>query len=130
MSDDRAPPKRVVIGTRPLAGALAFDKASLLSERVLTGAIDGTDHVAVADSTRSTGYVYANPDSIGVEPADGAAAGLPGILSGFACCGPTVLIVLGLQASATVLTLFQWLLPLTVLALVGTLLWVGRKVEG
>ncbi|MBX0284702.1 DUF3179 domain-containing protein [Haloarcula salinisoli] len=71
VSDDRVPPKRVVIGTRTDAGALAFDKQALLSERVLTGSIDGTDHVAVADATLSTGYVYANPDSVGVEPGDG-----------------------------------------------------------
>jgi len=72
---------------------------------------------------------YRGPTACRLGPGAGAAAGLPGILSGFACCGPTVLIVLGLQASATVLTLFQWLLPLTVLALVGTLLWVGTNVE-
>jgi len=71
VSDDRVPPKRVVIGTRTAAGALTFDKESLLAERVLIGAIDGTEHVAVADSTLSTGYVYANPDGVAVEPADG-----------------------------------------------------------
>ena len=59
----------------------------------------------------------------------GAAAGLPGVLSGVACCGPTILVVTGVQASTTVLTLFQWLLPLSVVALVGTLLWVGTNVE-
>lgn len=73
---------------------------------------------------------YRGPAACKLGPGAGAAAGLPGILSGVACCGPTILIVLGLQASATLLTLFQWLLPLTVLALVGTLLWVGTKVEG
>lgn len=73
---------------------------------------------------------YRGPAACRLGPGAGAAAGLPGILSGFACCGPTVLVVLGVQASATVLTVFQWLLPLTVLALVGTLLWVGTKVDG
>lgn len=73
---------------------------------------------------------YRGPAACRLGPGAGAAAGLPGVLSGFACCGPTILIVLGLQASAAVLTLFQWLLPLTVVALVGTLLWVGTKVEG
>jgi hypothetical protein len=58
-----------------------------------------------------------------------AAAGVPGLLSGVACCGPTILLVVGVQASAGVLTVFQWLLPLAVVALVGTLLWVGRRVE-
>ena len=72
---------------------------------------------------------YRGPAACKLGPGAGAAAGLPGILSGFACCGPTVLLVVGVQASATLLTVFQWLLPLTVVALVGTLLWVGTKVE-
>jgi len=71
VSDDRAPPKRVVIGTRTAAGALTFDKQTLLSEQVLTGNIDGTQHVAVAEPTLSTGYVYANPGETAVTAADG-----------------------------------------------------------
>ena len=59
----------------------------------------------------------------------GAAAGLPGLLSGVVCCGPTILLVVGLQASAGVLTVFQWLLPIAVVGLVGTLLWIGTKVQ-
>lgn len=72
---------------------------------------------------------YRGPSACRLGPGAGAAAGVPGLLSGFACCGPTVLLVVGLQASATILTVFQWLVPLTVIALVGTLLWVGTKVE-
>ena len=72
---------------------------------------------------------YRGPSACRLGPGAGAAAGLPGLLSGFACCGPTILLVVGLQASATILTVFQWLVPLTVVALVGTLLWVGTKVE-
>jgi hypothetical protein len=72
---------------------------------------------------------YRGPAACRLGPGAGAAAGLPGLLSGFACCGPTVLLVVGIQASTAVLTLFRWLIPLTVLALVGTLLWVGTKVE-
>ena len=73
---------------------------------------------------------YRGPSACRLGPGAGAAAGLPGLLSGFACCGPTVLLVVGVQAGATVLTAFQWLIPATVLALVGTLLWVGTAVEG
>ena len=73
---------------------------------------------------------YRGPSACRLGPGAGAAAGLPGLLSGFACCGPTVLLVVGVQAGATVLTAFQWLIPATMLALVGTLLWVGTAVEG
>ncbi|MFB6223055.1 MAG: hypothetical protein ABEH86_05205 [Haloarcula sp.] len=72
---------------------------------------------------------WRGPSACRLSPGAGAAAGLPGLLSGFACCGPTILLVVGLQASAGVLSLFQWLLPISVVALLGTLLWVGRRVE-
>ncbi|WP_191906192.1 MULTISPECIES: DUF3179 domain-containing protein [unclassified Haloarcula] len=70
--DGRAHPKAVVVGTRTESGALAFDKETLLSHRVLTGRIDDTPYVAVADTDLATGYVYANPESTTVEAsADG-----------------------------------------------------------
>lgn len=72
---------------------------------------------------------YRGPSACRLGSGAGVAAGLPGLLSGFACCGPTVLLVVGLQASATILTVFQWLVPLAVVGLLGTLLWVGTKVE-
>jgi len=73
---------------------------------------------------------YRGPSACRLGSGASVAAGLPGLLSGFACCGPTVLLVVGLQASATILTVFQWLVPLAVVGLIGTLLWVGAKVEG
>ncbi|WP_276272346.1 hypothetical protein [Haloarcula litorea] len=72
---------------------------------------------------------YRGPRACRLGAGAGATAGLPALLSGVACCGPTVLLVVGLQASATVLTVFQWLLPGAVVALVATLLWVGTKVD-
>ncbi len=70
VSDDRAHPKRVVIGTRTRKGALTFDKQTLLDERVLTGALGDTSYVAVADEGLSTGYVYANPEERAVAAVD------------------------------------------------------------
>ena len=70
-SDDRADPKRVVIGTRNAEGALTVDKQRLLSERVMTGSIGDTEYVTVAESSLSTGYVYANPDGVSVTSTDG-----------------------------------------------------------
>jgi hypothetical protein len=68
--DDRAEPKRVVIGTRTSEGAVVFDKKRLLSERVRTGTIADTEYVAVAEETLSTGFVYANPQSRSVTPVE------------------------------------------------------------
>lgn len=72
---------------------------------------------------------WRGPTACRLGPGAGAAAGIPGLLSGVVCCGPTILLVVGLQASAGVLTVFQWLLPIAVVALLGTLLWVGTKVQ-
>jgi hypothetical protein len=60
--DDRFDRKRVFVGARTADGAVAFEKAALLDERVVTGELGGTPVVAVADRRLDTGYVYLNPD--------------------------------------------------------------------
>jgi len=69
------------------------------------------------------------PRACGLESSTGVLAGIPALLSGAACCGPTILFVVGVQASATVITGFQYLVPLAVVMLVGSLLLVGRRVD-
>ncbi|WP_435075770.1 hypothetical protein [Halorubrum sp. HHNYT27] len=59
----------------------------------------------------------------------GRRRGVPELLSGVVCCGPTLLLVIGVQASAGLPAVFRWLLSLTVLGLVATLLWVGSRVD-
>jgi hypothetical protein len=59
----------------------------------------------------------------------GLLASVPAVLSGTACCGPVVLVVLGIQASGVVVTAFQFLLPVAVALLVGSLVLVGRRVD-
>lgn len=69
------------------------------------------------------------PRACGLETSSGVLAGLPALLSGAACCGPTILLVIGVQASATIITGFQLLVPIAVAMLVGALLVVGRQVN-
>jgi len=59
----------------------------------------------------------------------GLLAGIPALLSGSACCGPILLIVVGIQATGALVTGFQVLLPVAVLLLVGSLLLVGRQID-
>ncbi|MFC7044582.1 hypothetical protein ACFQH6_03395 [Halobacteriaceae archaeon GCM10025711] len=59
----------------------------------------------------------------------GLLAAVPALLSGAACCGPVLLVVLGIQASGLLLATFSALVPLAALLLVGTLLLVGRRVD-
>lgn len=77
-----------------------------------------------------TAVAWRQPSSCGIgESSAPLLAGVPAVLSGSACCGPIVLIAFGIQASSTLLTAFQFLLPVSVLLLVGTLLVVGRQFD-
>ncbi|WP_135665666.1 hypothetical protein [Halorhabdus rudnickae] len=69
------------------------------------------------------------PRACGLESSVGIVAGIPALLSGAACCGPTILLVIGVQASATIITGFQFLIPVAVAMLLGALLLVGRRVD-
>jgi hypothetical protein len=66
VEDDRAHPKRVVLGARTGEEAVAFDKQRLLADRVLTAERESASFVAVADESLSTGYVYRNPEDVSV----------------------------------------------------------------
>jgi len=76
---------------------------------------------------------WRSPEACGIDPgaasAGGVLAGVPALLSGAACCGPVVLIALGVQATAGLLAAFSVLLPAAGLLLVATLLLVGRRVD-
>ena len=69
------------------------------------------------------------PRACGLEASTGALAGVPALLSGAACCGPTILLLVGVQASAAWIGVFQLLVPLAFVLLVGSLLLVGRQVD-
>ncbi|WP_424016367.1 hypothetical protein ACOZ4N_01140 (plasmid) [Halorientalis pallida] len=76
-----------------------------------------------------TYLVWRQPSACGIgRSSTGFLASIPALLSGTACCGPVVLIVLGVQASGVLLTGFQLLLPLAVAVLLGSLVLVGRQV--
>lgn len=68
------------------------------------------------------------PAACGLGAGSGLLAAVPALLSGTVCCGPVVLFALGIQATGLVLTAVSWLLPVGVLALVGSLVVVGRRV--
>jgi hypothetical protein len=77
-----------------------------------------------------TYLAWTQPTACGLgQSSSGVIASLPAVLSGTACCGPVVLIVLGIQASSVLLTAFQFLLPVAVVMLVGSLVLVGRQVD-
>ncbi|MGM0591839.1 MAG: hypothetical protein ACQETI_09485 [Halobacteriota archaeon] len=72
---------------------------------------------------------WRQPAGCGIGGGAGVLAGLPALLSGAACCGPVVLIALGVQASGILLATFEAMVPVAALLLVGSLLYVGRRVD-
>lgn len=73
---------------------------------------------------------WRQPSSCGISSRSaGAFAGIPALLSGAACCAPVVVLVVGIQMTSTLLTVFELLLPIAVLLLVGSLLVVGRQID-
>ena len=57
----------------------------------------------------------------GLSPATGVLAGLPGLLAGSACCAPVLLILLGVQVTASLVTLMGLMIPAAFVLLVGGL---------
>ena len=69
------------------------------------------------------------PAACGIGAGTGLLASVPALLSGTVCCGPVILIAIGIQASGLLLTMFAWLLPLGVLLMGLSLVYVAGKVD-
>lgn len=69
------------------------------------------------------------PEACGIGAGSGVLASVPALLSGTVCCGPVVLLAVGVQATAVVLTAFTWLLPVGVALLLASLASVASKID-
>jgi hypothetical protein len=117
-------------------GPLAFRPVARVAVGPLTylfslNTVVGLGLAALVGLNLALSYLaYTSPRACGIgSQSAGLLASVPALLSGSACCGPVVLLVLGIQASGVLLTAFQFLLPVAVLALVGSLVLVGRQVN-
>ena len=71
---------------------------------------------------------WRSPAACGLGSSASALAGLPALLTGATCCGPAVLLVVGVSATGPLLTALGYATPVTGLALLGSLLLVaGRR---
>jgi hypothetical protein len=66
------------------------------------------------------------PRVCGIKNRSGPLAGLLGLVSGTACCGPALFFLLGIQATGTLLSAFGVLVPVAAALLAGSLLLAGR----
>ena len=55
---------------------------------------------------------------------------LPGFLTGFTCCAPTLTLLLGAQVAAALTGLRNWLFPLALAILLTGLAWSAKRLAG
>ncbi len=77
-------------------------------------------------------YTYAARTMCRINPSQSVLSAVPALLTGVACCGPTLLLSLGI-ASATLTVAFvsflPFLFPLALLGLISSLFWAGWRIS-
>ncbi len=69
-------------------------------------------------------YTYNQARACGLaRSVSGVFASIPAFLTGFACCTPTLVILVGASLAASVIALIQWFMPAALAALVLGLVW-------
>lgn len=111
----------------PIARIIAGPFTVLFSP--VNALIAGVLGVLVGVNLALTYLGFVQPKACGLEASSGVFAGIPALLGGAACCGPTILLILGIQASSALITVFGFLIPIAILMLLGSLLLIGRQVD-
>ncbi|MFC4247826.1 hypothetical protein ACFOZ7_12820 [Natribaculum luteum] len=118
-------------------GPASFEAVALLDTgvvRILVSPVNVAIGLSVANLVGiNLGLTYlavVQPAACGIAAGSGLVASLPALLSGTVCCGPVVLIALGIQASGILLTTFAWLLPLGIGLMLLSLVYVAGTIDG
>jgi hypothetical protein len=121
---------------RPAPGAFLYQPVALLELGVVVwefsplNTLLGLFIASLVGLNLAFSYLaVTQPKSCGMSASAGLFASVPGLLAGSTCCAPVILLVLGIQASGILLTAFVWLLPASILLLLGTLVYVAGKVD-
>lgn len=69
------------------------------------------------------------PKACGIGTGSGLLASIPALLAGSACCAPVILVVFGITASGTVLSLISWLLPIGLMLLIVSLIYMASQIN-
>ena len=117
-------------------GPASFDAIAILDTGVIRWLVSPINlgiglllAMLVGISLALTYLAVVQPQSCGIGAGSGLLASFPALLSGSVCCGPVVLIALGIQASGLLMTAFVWLLPIGVLLLVGSTVYLASKID-
>ncbi|MFB6284058.1 MAG: hypothetical protein ABEK59_09035 [Halobacteria archaeon] len=117
-------------------GVFSFESIAVLKLPFLTLMVSplnlligGVIAVLVSLNLSFTYSSYREPAACSTRNVGGALSALPALLTGSACCAPLLFIVLGIQASATLLTAQRILLPLAVILLLASLPVAARNLD-
>jgi len=72
---------------------------------------------------------YVQPAACGVGTSSGMLAAVPAILSGGTCCAPLLFLVLGITATGTMLSIITWLLPVGLVVLVASVIYLAGQIN-
>lgn len=76
-----------------------------------------------------TWLAFRQPRACRFNRSTGILASLPALLAGGACCAPAIVLVLGLQVSSLLISVFQVLIPVSVVLLLLTLVLILRRTD-
>lgn len=136
-----APPDLLVVSdpigrTLVRTGPASFEAIAILDTgvfRLLVSPVNiGIGLVLAVLVGLSLGLTYlavVQPRACGIGAGSGLLASVPALLSGTVCCGPVVMLAVGLQASGLLMTMFAWLLPVGVVLLLGSVVYVAGKID-
>jgi len=117
-------------------GALTFEPIAQLTTPGMTIlvspvniAIGSLLAVLAALNLMVTYLAFRQPQVCRFNRSTGIMATLPALLAGSACCAPTIVLILGLQVSSLFITVFQVLIPVSVLLLLVTLMLILRRTD-
>jgi len=83
----------------------------------------------VAANLATSYYSFRNLGLRGVRGFGALAGTIPAVLSGATCCAPTIVLVIGLQLTSTLATVWSLFVPISFVLLLLALLWSLRKIE-
>lgn len=85
--------------------------------------------ILVGINTTLSYLAIRQPRSCGLAAGSGVLAAIPALLAGSACCAPAILIVLGIVATGTLLTILPLLLPIGFVLLVASLVYLAGHID-
>lgn len=101
-------------------------KLFLSIPNILIGTLLGT---LVAANITTSYYSFKMLGLKGVRGVGVLLGTIPAIVSGAACCVPTLILVIGLQLTATLATVWSFFVPLSALLLLVSLFWSLRRTQ-